>query len=562
MRAVRAWRLVTLALVWAATCGLVRAENADWTGLAKAFGDQFKIKSSVPLKQKKSAVNALAKSKDGRAVDLLIAVVDDQDRYAGKLKQEWQDGEAEFQKDSAMMDKKLQEVQRAGWAKGDDNPPMPNDVVEWFGGEKRPGRMKTWKEKLQAQYATASEEQGLGDHILRGVSRVLNSLDGEELDRATAKATAAAAAAKAPRRIMFVKAFGYAKGDGITTYLETVSKDTDSELVQTALESLGRQNSERGPDILIPRLDDARWQVRASAITGLTFTRNATSVGKVMDALLERAQKEQGVLQRNFFVGMARIVQESIPATIEAWQSWWKSNREAFLKKLADRLDSQLPLEDDPEDPLVETSQGSSSFYGITTNSKHIIYVVDISGSMKADIVKGGVERAGPGEKPRIEVAREELKKAINGLTSKEGDERGEASFNIVLFATEVEVYKPGKMVDATKAAKEAAIKWIDEKVVPTYATNIYDALEQAFNIISTTSDAKNLKKGADTIFLMTDGDPNRGKFHDKDMIVSEVKKLNITRKITLHTIGVGAQANADFLKKLAAANGGQYIGR
>ena len=36
--------------------------------------------------------------------------------------------------------------------------------------------------------------------------------------------------------------------------------------------------------------------------------------------------------------------------------------------------------------------------------------------------------------------------------------------------------------------------------------TNIFDAIEQAFNIISDTKESKNLDKGADTIFLMTDG--------------------------------------------------------
>jgi hypothetical protein len=537
--------------------GAVRGENAQWAGLATAFGEQFKVKTGVSLKQKQSAVNALAKSNDGRAVDLLISVVDDQERYAAKLLQEWADGEAEFQKESAAMDERIQKAQREGWANGSDHPEYPHDVKEWMGR-----RMMAWKEKLKVRFEIAGEEQGLAANILRAVSRVLNSLDGEELQRATTRAATAATAAKKPRRLLFVKAFGYAKGEGVTAFLETVARDTDSDLVQTALEAIGRQNSVRGPDILIPRLDDARWQVRAAAITGLSFTRNAASVGKVMDALLERGKKEEGVLQRNFFVGMARIIQESIPATIEAWESWWKANREEFLGKLADRPEALLPIEDDPEDPLVETNQGSSSFYGITTNSKHIIYVVDVSGSMRADVTKAGVERAEPGEKARIEVAREELKNALRGLTSREGDERGGASFNIVVFATDVEVYKPGKMIEATKAAKEAAFKWIDERVVPTYATNIYDALEQAFNIISATTDTRNLKSGADTIFLMTDGEPNRGKFFDKDLIVSEVKRLNATRKITLHTIGVGEGHSADFLRKLAAANGGQYIGR
>ena len=539
-----------------------RAENPDWGSIAKSFGEQFKVKKDVSLKQKRSAVNALAKSKDGRAVDLLLGTVDDQQRFAGNLRKEWAQGEAEWKEKTERLDKRVNEKYARAKERGEDSITVDSEEAEWLGSNQREGKMVEAKKQLAQKYASVLDEEGLSDGMLRAISRVLNTLEGEELAKASAKATSAATAAKPERRLAFTKAFGYAKGDNITTYLEAQTKDTNTEIVQIALEAIGRQNTERGAGILITKLDDTRWQVRASAITGLSFTRNAKVVGKVVDALLERAKREEGVLQRHFFVGMARIVQEAVPGTIEAWESWWTANREEFLKKIEAREDNGLPIEDDPQDMLVETNQGSSSFYGITTTSKHIIYVVDVSGSMSADAKDPGKENAEADAKKRIDIAREELKKALAQLTAHEGDERGMASFNIVIFANDVEVYKPGKMVDATKAAKDAAWKWVDEKVVPTYQTNIFDAVEQAFNIISASSDAKNLKKGADTIFLMTDGYPNRGKFFEEDLIIKEVKKLNGTRKITLHTIGVGEGHSAKFLSELAAANGGQYIGR
>lgn len=540
-----------------------RGENADWAKIAKEYGEQFKVKADVSLKQKRTAVNALAKSKDGRAIDLLLGTVDDQQRFAGKLRKDWQEGENAWREKTDKLEKRVEAKRKQAKERGEDSITVDAEEAEWLGSNSNPNpKMYVEKEKLAKKYYVVLDEEKLAAEMLRAISRVLNTLEGEELTKASAKATSAATSAKPERRIAFLRAFGYGKGDTITTFLESQTKELDVETVQVALESLGRQNAERGADILIAKLDDARWQVRASAITGLSFFRNGKVVGKVMDALLERGKKEEGVLQRNFFVGMARIVQESVPATIEAWESWWKANREDFLKKIEAREDNALPLEDDPPDVLVETNQGSSSFYGITTNSKHVIYVVDISGSMNADAKDPGKENADPDSKKRIDIAREELKKAINGLTSKEGDERGEASFNIVIFSTDVEVYKPGKMVDATKTAKEAAMKWIDEKIQCAFQTNIYDAIEQAFNVISASSDAKNLSKGADTIFLMTDGGPNRGKFIEPKLIIEEVKRLNAVRKITLHTIGVGEGHLAGFLQQLAAANGGQYIGR
>jgi hypothetical protein len=543
--------LAVLALFVFATlpAGRARAANDNWTDIAKAFKDQFKTKN--PLSDRRKAVKSLGNSRDGRAVPELLKATGTQSKSAEKMRKEWAAEEAAWQEKTDRIEKIFQKKLERAKERGEDSVSMTQEEADWLGANGQEGKMQPEKRRIEALYKNVLEEEDFVDYIYRQVASVLNDLEGDERDSALHTAAGEAKKAKSDEEPHFIRMFASVKGDPATDVLVDFSKDTNPEVVMQALEALGRQNSERGMGILIERLDDPRWQVRASAIQGLSFFHDA----KAVDALIERCKKEEGVLQRHFFTALARIVQEQVPGTVEAWVSWWASNREDTIKKW-EGLPKWQPVEGDPPDIPVDTSLGSTSFYGIRTNSKHIIFVVDVSGSMGE---QGGKNEQGL---ERIDVARNELKSAINSLSSADEDERGEASFNIVIFSTDVEVYKPGKMVDATKKEKEKAMKWIDEKVVATFQTNIFDAIDQAFNIISASSDSKNLKKGADTIFLMTDGAPNHGKFVDTDLILHEVKEMNRTRKITIHTIGVGDGHNVPFLQMLAAQNNGQYIAR
>jgi HEAT repeat protein len=530
------------------------AEDPDYPGLLKGFQEGFKAKATV--KERRQAVSSLAKAKDGRAVDVLLDTIGKQDKYAAKLRKEWQAEENAWQEKTTRLEKGVTERMNRARERGEDSVSVNEEEAEWLGASGREGKMVREKERIGGLYRGVLEEEGLSEFVYRSIAKVLNALEPADYDKAAAKAVNEAKASTGDRRIAFVKMFGYVKGEKATALLEFVTKDTSTEVIQVALESLGRQNSPRGIDILVARLEDPRWQVRASAITGLSYFKCPRAV----DALIARAKKEEGVLVRNYFTALARIVQESVPGTVEAWESWWTQNKEELTQKWSSEPQGE-PVIGEPPDIPVDTSLGSTSFYGITTNSKHIIFVVDVSGSMGEN---GGKNEQG---KMRIDVARDELKKAVNSLSAENGDERGEANFNMVIFSTTVEVWKPGKMVDATKGAKEDAMKWIDEKIQPTNMTNIYDAMEQAFNIISATKESKNLTKGADTIYLMSDGAPNRGKFTDTTLILSEIKKLNATRKITIHTIAVGAgggQGGADlpFMQAMASQNNGQCIAR
>jgi hypothetical protein len=527
-----------------------RAQNDKWVEILKEFQGLFKFKDT-PLDDRKKAISILAKSQDGRAAKELLDATKKQAKHAEKLRGEWQKEETAWKEKTDRLRGPYEDKIRRAQERGEDSISVTPEEQDWFGKGKEPGKMHKEKERIEALYKKVLAEDDLTAFSLRSIARVLNSVEGDEQKSATTLVVAEATKGDEDRRMDFIRMLGYVKGDTVTDLLGKMSKEGKTEMIQIALESVGRQNSERGVDILSAALEDPRWQVRASAIVGLTFYKDP----KVVDALIAAAKKEEGVLQRNFFVALSRIVQEHVPGTVEAWESWWKANREDMVEKWRSVAKGE-PVLDDPPDVPVDTSLGSTSFYGITTNSKHIIFIVDISGSMGE---QGGKNEQG---KMRIDVARDELKKAVNSLSANDEDERGGATFNVVLFASDVAVYKPGKMIAATKKNKDDAMKYIDDNVKPTTQTNIYDSVEQAFNIISASSDEKNLKRGADTVFLMTDGGANFGKFWDNETILREVKRMNQTRKITIHTIGVGQGHAAQLLQALAAQNGGQYISR
>ena len=80
--------LALLALVLPATPA--GAENPDYRDKVKEFKEGFKTKK--PLKVRRGAVKALAKSQDARAVKELLKVVKSQEKQAKKLRKESANG--------------------------------------------------------------------------------------------------------------------------------------------------------------------------------------------------------------------------------------------------------------------------------------------------------------------------------------------------------------------------------------------------------------------------------------------------------------------------------------
>jgi Mg-chelatase subunit ChlD len=146
------------------------------------------------------------------------------------------------------------------------------------------------------------------------------------------------------------------------------------------------------------------------------------------------------------------------------------------------------------------------------------------------------------------------------------------AVFNLVGFANAVQVWRPDPTVRSAKTAA-AALEWVAKRDV-LGATNIYDALETAFELMGAgTAKDRAVEPVYDTVFFMTDGRPTSGKVTDPDRILAEVRRWNAARRVRLHVVGMGGheKTNPDggepeddvdpaFLKRLAEENGGQCV--
>ena len=179
-------------------------------------------------------------------------------------------------------------------------------------------------------------------------------------------------------------------------------------------------------------------------------------------------------------------------------------------------------------------AEGRVSFYGIATHSRRVLFCIDVSGSMRFPMDgKGGTRE------PRIEKTKRELLKTIGELDSG-------LLFNVVLFASGTVPWKP-RLVRATEANRENALRFLERApILPS--TNIHGVLDFA------------LKSGAETTYLLTDGEPNNGSIIDPALIIEEIAHRNRHGGTILHTIGLSRDQNAELLANLAHRNAGKYV--
>ena len=215
------------------------------------------------------------------------------------------------------------------------------------------------------------------------------------------------------------------------------------------------------------------------------------------------------------------------------WKKWWEDSKDSFA----------MPKDPKPTGNVVKPDKGKT-FYGIHTFSDKILYIVDISGSMDKQVRGEGADG-----RTKMEVLKQELIGSVFNLNPTD-------TFNVVLFNHQVIPWQQRKMT-ADDRSKKMLKEWV-EKQKPLGGTNIYDSLELGFKIAHRTTGAPDL----DTIFFLTDGKPTAGKIRDSKRILEVFRAWNETGNLTIHTIGIGKDHDAEFLKELAKIGDGTYIAR
>jgi hypothetical protein len=340
--------------------------------------------------------------------------------------------------------------------------------------------------------------------------------------------------------------------------LKKLQKDPDLGVRVGVARALGAFRHAEALELLGVCAKDGDWRVRAAVVRSVAQTRSPESVTLLIDMM----GREEGRLKDDINAVLKAFTGQD-HGFADSWAKWWKDSGRQLPREAGEPAGQT-----DAERRAAELAR----FYGIPTRSQRICFIIDVSGSMTAEVeqlkpkvvVTGSKETDIPVEgKTRMEVAKNELKRAVSNLSP-------DKLFNVIFFNQAVRTWRPA-MEKATPDVREALRKDVDI-VAASGTTYTLGALREAFLIagVKAAGGEPDPKAGVgiDTIFLLSDGGPTDNKMEnsqpmDPEIILESVRQWNRDAGIVIHTIAVDTEpVGTYFLKQLAAQNGGQFVER
>jgi len=319
-----------------------------------------------------------------------------------------------------------------------------------------------------------------------------------------------------------------------------------------ALRRIGDRRIRAGYDAAVSSLKAPESAVGRAAVSALM----ALDDPRCVPALVKARRKASGLLAAEIERVLHHFTGQKFfgAGAAAMWAGWWRTEGAAWLKTVqAERY--QVP----DQEP-----RGGAEFYGIGTRSNRIVFVLDRSGSMQHPVPQSGPvsgathETRVPGA-TKLEVAKNQLARTIRKLDPG-------VKFAVVFYSHEVQEWKkPPGMAPATPANKKKAIDWFMPQQ-PVGSTMIFDALDAALRYAKVGGGKSATDpRGADTIFLLSDGAPTvaggnallQGPPLRK--AVRDFLDANRAFGCIVHTIGVGPDHNRALMQRLAQETGGTY---
>ena len=394
---------------------------------------------------------------------------------------------------------------------------------------------------------------------------------GADAARVARLVTAATSDPSPSVRAMTIAALGRAGGpDAREALMRIRAADASGSMRSRALAALCSFKVAEVKEAIVASLADPAWEVRALAAAICVRAKLVEAAG----ALVQAMQTEDGRLRKDFDDALQALVGVRFYGDAALAKRWWAENQAAVAEKAkalaaAGEYDKPVGAVETWDQPDVsgegaEKAKGvTSSFYGIATPSRRILFVVDISFSM-ADpagakpAAPTGVSKdqyPAPAGGAKIDIARWQLHRAVAALPK-------DVAFDFVVFSESYKLWQP-EMTEASDKGKGRAHEFIDS-IKPNGTTNICDSLDKVFELVAGPAAARGKPArealGADTVYLMTDGNPNRGRISDGAALLESVIARNRAARLVFHTIGIGEAAGSTLLQSLAKRTGGQYV--
>ncbi len=376
-----------------------------------------------------------------------------------------------------------------------------------------------------------------------------------------------------PTKVGIARALGRFKDKESVPCLARLLKDRAPQVRMAALDALAEIRDKKSGNLVVPLLKDPDWRVRSAAIHAARVIRIQAAVEPLIDLLGEK----QGRLRMEAADALVAITDCDYGDDQAMWKKQWARLKSLHFKIPTDDEMARRKRKRFENQLRYKKFKKTTTYNGITTTSKRMLFVIDISGSMRDLVVdREKFKEGGYKSFQKLEIVKTELIRTIENL-------RRDTYFNILAFATRIKLWKK-KLVQANILNRSSAISWV-KSLHPMGAaapgaipmggmsgglalgkTNSMGALLAAFGLPpDKIPDERTIQKmgrprnDLDTIFFLSDGRPSTGIYVDRDDILRTVRMINRYRKIVIHTIAIG-EFQKDFLAMLARQNGGQFV--
>ncbi len=319
--------------------------------------------------------------------------------------------------------------------------------------------------------------------------------------------------------------------------------------VRAAIKALGR-TTWRADMALIRLLDEFRSLESVPALIGVLerFQAHPEEVksGKLSGLLLYQTHE--------LLVAMTGAIYAANQP--EKWRTFWDTEKDKIV--VTER-----------RDPSTGQTAGvdktvAGGFCGIPVQGTRVVFVLDLSGSMKWNMDEQGSD----GKKTlsvRLDFAKRELRRAIDAIAPN-------AQFNLVTFNGDDKADAWSKeLVPANEKNRERFKKYVDG-LEALGGTNLWSGLESALKIKSLVY-GNRYQCNIDEMFVLSDGAPTVGDVQDPIEILRIVQECNKFSNVRINTIFISSAAPAearqaeprmsitpqDLMRRMAEQNGGKF---
>ncbi|MEN8151604.1 MAG: HEAT repeat domain-containing protein [Planctomycetota bacterium] len=271
------------------------------------------------------------------------------------------------------------------------------------------------------------------------------------------------------------------------------------------------------------------WPVMQAAAIALGRHPRKESVDRLIDLLWsDRAGVAEAAHE-----SLVRLTGKGdLPVEAAAWVKWWGEHGEKF----------EFPGAKAPEPgdgSTTKTTAGGTTtvptYYDIPIRGKRVVYCLDVSASMWG---------------PKFTAAKTELARSITSLSTR-------YRFDVIFFNEHPYAWAQD-MIPAFPFQKLDCVTVFADLETKKF-TNVFDTLERALGYAGVGRYALKDRPGVDEVFLLTDGEPNRGRYRDRPGILAGLETLDPRKTVRIHTISIGEDPK-ELMKAIAAARGGRHV--